>query len=110
MKKYLAAALISCALSAHANGYGENGNQMLEGFNEGATWFNGKSSGYVWGIADVLNLSGGICIQNGVSRKQLSDIVSRYLVVHPEYRHLGAEIIVGMALMEAFPCKKKGNI
>ncbi len=111
MKKYLAMALMSCALSAQANGYGENGNIMADGLdNNGSTWLRGMYSGYVWGIADTLELSGLVCIQNGVTRKQLVDVVIRYLAAHPEFRQLHAEALTGVALMEAFPCKKKGNI
>src|SRR5262245_48367472 len=64
---------------------------------------------YVNAIADVLvddNAINGYraCIADGVTIGQATDVVTKYLVEHPEDRHLTAPGMVAEAFREAFPC------
>jgi hypothetical protein len=70
--------------------------------------------GYVMAIADA---SGGgpravgsvfgfrQCGLDRVSAEQMTDIVVRYLVAHPERRDFGAAGLVADALSKAWPCR-----
>jgi hypothetical protein len=57
--------------------------------------------GYVTGIADI-----ALDIPTTVTRRQLVDIVERYLEAHPEERHEPGVILVLKALRSVFPPSK----
>lgn len=65
--------------------------------------------GYTSGIADTLlsNTIDGwrVCLNPEVTRRQVKDVVTQFLVTHPEFRHLAASSLVEHALSNAFPCK-----
>lgn len=68
--------------------------------------------GYVTGASDMLAAAqtvGGarpvMCQPDNVSRKQVVDIVVRYLQNNPNVRHFLGGSLVRIALMDAFPCK-----
>lgn len=62
---------------------------------------------YIMGAIDVMDsrpdLQAG-CRPPGVLVGQSVDIVRKYLVVHPEVRHISAVALIWQALAEAFPC------
>ena len=45
-----------------------------------------------------------VCVSEHVQLSQLKDIVRRWLIDHPEKRHLAASLLVFQALKEKFPC------
>jgi hypothetical protein len=66
--------------------------------------------GYIASIEDVLSAGNQIngytaCTPPGATLEQIKDVVMRYLVAHPESRHLGASGLVAHAIAQAFPCK-----
>ena len=69
--------------------------------------------GYAMGVHDMmsmLQMSGTrffdwrVCLPAGVTARQVADVATRYLTVHPEKRHFGAVAQVAEALSDAFPC------
>lgn len=65
--------------------------------------------GYIAAIVDAARHQpvGGVtvCVPEALALGQLTDIASQYLAAHPERRHLAVEILVALAIAEAFPCK-----
>lgn len=47
-----------------------------------------------------------MCVPDGVTTRQATDIVCRYIEIKPETRHKAAAILAIEALMKAFPCPK----
>jgi hypothetical protein len=69
--------------------------------------------GYVEGILDMtlfaeetMRLRYSICTPQGVTSRELVDVVVKYLKNNPEKRHFTAAGEVWGALSEAFPCAK----
>ena len=70
-------------------------------------------TGYVVGIADALSIEEGVssvwgwkaCIPDSVSRRQLRDVVVKYLQNNPETRDETAASLTAAALAMAFPCQ-----
>ena len=66
--------------------------------------------GYVSGIVDAMSIVAGAglgrraCIPDSVRISRVADIVTRFLLDHPEQRHFGAAGLVVRALADAFPC------
>jgi Rap1a immunity proteins len=72
--------------------------------------------GYITAVIDALDFvktspAGGTfggweaCVPQGATIGQAIDIVTNWLVAHPEKRHFSGAGIVAAALAEAFPCK-----
>jgi hypothetical protein len=72
-----------------------------EKFPESAT--AGAFSGYVWGVTDVFSTL--YCSPNGVTNKQVVDVVAKYMKDHPEELNLSGPEIVLRAVYKAWPCK-----
>ncbi len=72
---------------------------------------DGYCVGYILGSHDGVSIESRaidkdfICPPDGVKSSQLALIVKKYLQVHPETLHLPASKLVGLSLIEAFPCK-----
>ena len=86
---------------------------------------NGLCTGFIWGVADGLLLithtealaaqtniktinSGPdpiICVPDGISPRDLTDIVLKYMNDNPANMYFPAGLLVYYALGEAFPCK-----
>ncbi len=66
--------------------------------------------GYILGVRDSNywdeNHDQRICQPDGVTPKQIIQIVVQFLKEHPEGLHANAEIYVESALIVAFPCKE----
>jgi hypothetical protein len=69
-------------------------------------------TGYIAGVADANTAFGDIlkqplfCMPNEVLMPQLKDVVTKYLVQHPEKSRLAAATVVGSALINTYPCPK----
>jgi hypothetical protein len=65
-------------------------------------------AGYVSGVADVMGLTeiSGFkaCIPLDVTRRQATDVVTKWLAANPAKRNSGAPGLVAHALADAFPC------
>ena len=83
------------------------GNELLKRCEDNDAVQRAFCVGYVIGVADMVEEgpSGLICVATGVSNGQLSDIVVKFLRDHPERRHYSANSLVGVALMETYPCQ-----
>ena len=87
-----------------------DGNKLLTICNDTEGVLNlGICLGYVEAVSDVLDSGAAIsgwkaCSPENVTAGQVKDIVTRFLVNHPEKRHYAAHTLVARALSEAFPC------
>lgn len=63
---------------------------------------------YVTGVDDLGTMTADgarrYCRPEGSTNGQMADIVSKYLTLNPENRHLGGAYLVRQALHEAWPC------
>jgi hypothetical protein len=78
-----------------------DGNQLLDFMNGKADMQEGFAYGYIVGISRIT------CRPNGVTNGQMYDIVKKYLIQNPQFRHETMGSLVFDALNEAFPCNKK---
>jgi Rap1a immunity proteins len=62
-------------------------------------------TGYVTGIADLLNLEGNVCLPANVTVQQIEDVIVSYLREKPRYGQISASVLAGIALRKAFRCK-----
>jgi Rap1a immunity proteins len=87
---------------------GGTGNELLSDclVPDKGLFFYGYCLGFVVGVGNSSNSSGGNCPPKGVTRDQAKDVVVRYLQAHPEIRHYPATVLTQTALAEAFPCKR----
>ena len=60
--------------------------------------------GYVLGVHETLPI---FCIPAGVTNRQITEVVSKYLKDHPEKLHLNASDLVIDAIQTAWPCDEK---
>jgi hypothetical protein len=72
---------------------------------------NSLCFGYVTAIAEAMGQPTGVygwraCVPEQVTRKQVVDVVMRYLDQHPEERHSTAGSLVANVLAKAFRCKQ----
>ena len=88
----------------------EDGNKLWSSCGSNNPSESGFCRGYVAGIADALDsekqgaMGFRVCIRNGVTVPQVSDLVKLWLQNHPQSRDFEAAGIVAAALQEAFPC------
>jgi hypothetical protein len=97
----------SAASQAQPSGY-ESGNSLYADCVAAAGSFEyGMCLGYVKGVADHWEVvragsKRAACIPDGVTTKQIVDIVNRYLAADPASRRGSAAWLVNLALVEAF--------
>jgi Ssp1 endopeptidase immunity protein Rap1a len=65
--------------------------------------------GYIEGVADALSRMHLQCLPEQVAARQIVELAVNYLRDHPEKRHLVASDEVGLALVQAFPCKEQAH-
>jgi hypothetical protein len=106
MKNLIAAALIAASTTASGMGY-YTGNDILR-FMQGGEYAQGGALGYVAGVASAWD-GEVFCVPPGVTVRQLNDIVQRFLLNRPSDRHEPAIVLVGAALVAAYPCKEQKN-
>ena len=64
---------------------------------------------YAAGVTDVftdVGIRGSFCFPEGVTRKQIADILFNFMDKHPEKRHFAGPSLTLLAMQESFPCKK----
>lgn len=106
MKKFIAA-LLMIPTMAHAGFM--DGNKLLRYLASDSDLERLHGMGYVIGAHDMVN-DELICLTQGVTTKQASDVVKKYLENNPAQRNLDASVLVMVALGSAFPCaNKKGG-
>lgn len=110
------AAICVVALSTPSPSYADDytGNQMLRDCNQGNDWGSGACFGRIIGSIDgfrvkaMLDKTGlPFCMPDGVTNGQVVDIVVKWVRDQPAKRHYTYEVITGLALKDAFPCKDK---
>jgi len=62
--------------------------------------------GYLAGVADYGD-NGAHCIPSTVTLGQIQDMAIDFLRSNAEIRNLSADVLIGMMLMERWPCKNK---
>jgi hypothetical protein len=62
--------------------------------------------GYIAGVSDAGH-GGSHCIPSTVNLGQIQDMTIDYLRKNADIRHLSADILVGLMLLERWPCKTK---
>lgn len=121
MKKIIIAVAL-CTVAGSSSAAFTDGNELMQWSIAYDSLFNNKGSekntnlttaisatkflGYVVGVVDTL---GGIavCPPNEASREQMMAIVQKYMKQNPEKWTMNASVLVGHALMKAFPCPTK---
>ena len=87
----------------------KSGNELLANCGSEIPYMRGVCLGYILGVDDRGwgKTHGGLsyCTPKGLTANQLQKIVSKYLNDHPEELHYTADVLVGKALLKAFPCK-----
>lgn len=78
---------------------------LIEERRDGNVSRSGVVLGYVTGVVDAN--APVLCVPSGVSAGQLVAVVRKYLAANPEIWNLPADVVVTLALGEAFPCPKK---
>jgi hypothetical protein len=114
LKYFLGLICILLSLPANAQGiiFIWTGNELLENLN-GDLLAQVKGRAYVSGVVDTLlslqgtgNLPRAICTTLGMTDYQFADVSKKYLVNHPESRHVVAANLVYAAMVQAFSCGK----
>lgn len=106
----MAAATMPAPVMAAAGSF-YDGNELLSNCRELDGPEIGTCYGYLMGVADgrrasPLSLT-PYCLPDGVSSRQLRDIVVRALEASPETRQEGAGILVARALNATFACPRQ---
>lgn len=100
-----------CIATASHAGF-DSGNRLYEDC-ASTNYFNrGYCGGYIVGIVDTLEAmqasgmlpKSALCIPEGATKGQLTDIVRKYLEEHPGQRHRDSGSLVPEALNDAFSC------
>jgi hypothetical protein len=103
MKKLLAAWLF---IPTIASAEFLSGNDLYQNLRSESLTERAYGLGYLAGVADA-GQSGSHCIPSTVTLGQIEDMSMNYLRKNPEIRNLSADILVGMMLLERWPCKNK---
>jgi hypothetical protein len=113
MRMIIAALVIAFGVSGGVKAGRFDGNTLQEWCTSSDRWGMGACRGYIAGARDMLldwknNITENwsvVCEPEGVTAGQAAAVVIKWLNEHPEKRHEGAQMLVFMALNEAFPCK-----
>lgn len=105
--------ILASLLAASMYGQFMSGNSLLEicrNLNNG--YPSGECRAYISGAIDASTLDAlaqkrtmSYCLQEGMSTRQLRDIIVLYMEGNPGIRHHGGALMIHNALVEAFPCK-----
>ena len=89
-----------------------SGNSLLSRMKSTSSIENMVALGYVMGVSDTYQ-NQTHCSGRNVTSGQTHDVVKQYLETNPSIRDNAADILVMIALSQAFPCKQqkdnKGN-
>lgn len=97
--------LVASVLATSAHAEFLTGNDLLKYAESGKNSEYGLAMGYVLGVSDALQ-GKDHCTPANVSSGQVIQLVKDKLRANAKYRHHSADLFVGAALMEAWPCKK----
>ena len=108
MKILLTSLLIFISFSSNAF----TGNELYGHLKEGKkidqeSYYSGLYQGYVLGVTDGLIEIRLICYSDGVTNKQIFDIVGKYLKNNLEVRNVPASNLIYRSLKGLYPCKKE---
>lgn len=103
MKKLIATLLF---IPIMASAEFTSGNDLYKDLRSDKLVDNIYALGYIAGVADA-GQSGSHCIPTSVSLGQLQDMVIDYLRKNAEIRNLSGDVLVGLMLLERWPCKEK---
>jgi hypothetical protein len=104
MKKMLL--LLMFPVAAHAQFW--SGNTLLQKLNSTDTVDKAVALGYVIGVSDS-NQNSVHCSGPNVTGAQTRDVVQKFLTQNPSVRDENADLLVAVALGQAWPCKNKSN-
>ncbi len=80
--------------------------QLLEEDQRGeANYGVGSASGFIVGVADALE-GVVVCIPQGVTVKQIKQVVFNHMKSQPETWNQGAAYVTASALRKSWPCSK----
>lgn len=107
-----ALAASSASAAANDSSYFVSGNALLRGCQSAGAIHQAQCAGYVSGVFDMSNgfaliftkRTALLCAPPGADTSQFRDIAIRWLIAHPENRHLPASDLVFMAFLDAYPC------
>jgi hypothetical protein len=105
MKKLLAALLF---VPAMASAEFVSGNDLYKDLRSAEISDNIYALGYIAGVADA-GQSGSHCIPNTVNLGQIQDMTFDYLRRNADVRNLSADVLIGLMLLERWPCKNKSK-
>lgn len=103
MKRSILAAVLAASSLTHAEFV--SGNYLYEQMT-GQTSANIWAIGYVTGVADA-GWGVGWCPPQGVTVRQLYDLVQQRMAAVPEARHYTADSIIITVLKGAYPCQER---
>ena len=105
------AVMLLLSANSHA-GVWESGNALHDKCGKQSGFSAGYCSGYIIGVLDA-NARARFepyCHPAEVTQQQMWDIVEKWLADNPAYRTIPADKAVTVAMMEAFPAKRKWRI
>lgn len=105
MKRILTAAALLAAISAQASFF--TGNDLLDLLG-GTEAKRGLAIGYIMGSFDVGDQVVH-CVPPGVKPMQLVDIIKKFLIEHPEHRHIPGDAAITGIIAGTFPCVTKSK-
>ena len=105
MKKILAGLLF---VPVMASAEFTSGNDLYKDLRSESTVDKVYALGYIAGVADA-GQGGSHCIPTSVSLGQLQDMTLNYLRNNAEIRNLSADVLIGIMLLERWPCKNKSK-
>jgi hypothetical protein len=85
-----------------------SGNDLYRDLRSDKVSDNLYALGYIAGVADA-GQSGSHCIPSTVNLGQIQDMTVDYLRRNADVRNLSADILVGLMLLERWPCKNKSK-
>jgi len=105
MKKLLATLLF---VPVMASAEFVSGNDLYRDLRSDKVSDNLYALGYIAGVADA-GQSGSHCIPSTVNLGQIQDMTFDYLRRNADVRNLSADVLIGLMLLERWPCKNKSK-
>jgi hypothetical protein len=91
----------------HANGYFKTGNEIKTMLEARSPLDNIEALGYVTGVADGVMQVGLVCAPPQVTTGQIQAVALKYMRDNPDILHMPSYGIIGRALIDTWPCKRK---
>lgn len=107
MKHTLVALMLVGAGCAHAEFY--DGNKLLNFLHADNSAERLHGIGYIVGVADTMRDITHCPPSQNITVRQVSDLVTNYLVNTPSVRHQTADSIVIHVLKNTWPCQRSNN-